>query len=337
MKLKIAIIGCGAMGKYHARQWQSRDDAKVAAVFDPVAGARDALAKEMSAPAYDNFRGAIDHKGIDAVSICTPMPFHREIACYAAQRGRHILCEKPIAGTIEDADAMIDAAERHGAWLTIGHQYREWPRNKRIKELYDGGSLGSPLMARYETVAEVRPKTAMHRMSMNQGPVLDLSAHWFDLMRFFTGAELVSVYASANVFGRGKPRLAQVADDDFAPDAAEVQARFEGGHVLSIGVIWGMPEGFPGFGREQIVGPKGVVHAQDAQTEVLLGRDQRETVPPTGGEPAPRIADLVNAIRTGTPPRVTGRDGREAVRGCLAALESIRSGKVVELSVPKVG
>lgn len=189
MTLKIAIIGCGMMGKNHAKLWQASGQAKIVAVFDAAAEARDAMAKDLGAVAYDTYQKAIDHEGIDAVSVCTPTPYHREITCYAAQRGRHILCEKPMAPSIEDADAMIDAAQRHGVHLTIGHQYREFARYKRIKELCDAGTLGSPLMVRLQDFREVRPKLAMHRQSMNKGPVLDMAAHWFDLMRFFTGAE----------------------------------------------------------------------------------------------------------------------------------------------------
>ncbi|MEX0741643.1 MAG: hypothetical protein WD079_02525, partial [Phycisphaeraceae bacterium] len=100
--------------------------------------------------------------------------------------------------------------------------------------------------------------------------------------------------------------------------------------------IWGMPENFPGFGREQVCGSKGLVRAEGSNTEVVLGPDQREQVPPTGAERMPRINDLVRAIRTGNPPRVTGHDGREAVRGCLAALRSIETGEVVETSTLKV-
>lgn len=335
MALKVGIIGCGAMGKSHAQQWRTHGEAEVVAVFDPVAASAEALAKEVGAKAYDSYEGVINHKGLDAISICTPTPFHRPVACYAAERGVHILCEKPLAGTIEDCDAMIAAAEKHKVWLTVGHQYREWPRNQRIKQLYDDGMLGKPLIARYEAVAEVRPKVAMHRRSMNQGPLLDITAHWFDLMRFFTGAEPVSVYASGNIFGKGKARLSGIPDDDFAFDAGEVQARFAGGHILSVGVIWGMPENFPGFGREQIAGPNMLVRAQNQDTEVVFGPDRTEIVPTTSAEPAPRIRDMVNAIKNGTPPRVNGIDGRESVRGCLAALKSAETGQVVHLTPAK--
>jgi len=113
MTLKIAVIGCGAMGQHHARGWQEREEADVVAVFDAHADACNALAEELGATAYGSYEQAIDHEGpgsVDAVSVCTPTPFHRPIACYAAERGRHILCEKPLSGSIEDCDAMVDAA-----------------------------------------------------------------------------------------------------------------------------------------------------------------------------------------------------------------------------------
>jgi len=219
-------------------------------------------------------------------------------------------------------------------WLTVGHQYRNWARNVRIKELIDQGALGSPLIARFQAVQEVRPKVAMHRKSMNQGPVLDMVAHWFDLMRHFTGGEIVSVYATGHVFGRGKARLSMIEDDDFAIDAAEIQARYEGGHILSIGIIWGMPEDFPGGGHEQIAGPDGLVRSACGEAKAIFGPDdnQQETLPTEDGEPNPRIADLIQAIQTGHKPLVTGVDGREAVRASLAALQSIETNQVVSLT-----
>ena len=335
MTLKIAVIGCGATGKRHARGWHERQEAEVVALFDADADACNTLAEELGATAYDTHEKAIDHEGVDAVSICTPTPFHRPIACYAAERGRHILTEKPMGASVEDCDAMVEAAERNGVWLTVGHQYRNWPRNMRIKELIDQGALGSPLIGRYQAVAEVRPKTAMNRKSMNQGPVLDMAAHWVDLMRHFTGCEPASVYGSGHVFGRGKPRLAALErDDDFAIDAAEVQVRFEGGHILSFGIIWGMPESFPGAMSEQITGPTGLVRNTGGQAQAIFGPDenQQETLPTDPGQPMPRIADLIEAIQTGKKPLVTGADGREAVRACRAALQSIETNQVIELT-----
>ncbi|HEO70223.1 MAG TPA: Gfo/Idh/MocA family oxidoreductase, partial [Candidatus Hydrogenedentes bacterium] len=231
MAVGVCVIGSGDMGGQHARAWQARDDCDVLAVFDPIEERRNALAAEVGATAYETYEDAITHDGVDVVSVCTPTCFHAEIAQCAALQGRHVLCEKPIALNLEDADAMIAAARDNGVLLSISLQCRSFPRNRRMKELISAGAFGSPLFLRYVDVRDVRPKIAMHRRAMNNGPVLDMLCHFVDTARFLTGTEPESVFATGHVFGRDHPRLAEV--DDIAIDAAEVQVRFTGGHVLS--------------------------------------------------------------------------------------------------------
>lgn len=337
MTLNVSVIGCGTMGKQHAAAWQAREDARVVSVFDPVAESRDALAGKVGAKAYDHYQAAIDQDGVNVVSVCTPLCFHREVTCYAAERGRHILCEKPLAGSVEECDAMVEAARRHGVHLCVNHQYRSWPRNQRVRQAFAEGSMGSPLLGRYTFVAEVRPKVAMHRLSMNKGPVMDMVPHVVDLMRFFTGAEPTQVYASGAIFGRGKARLSVVAEDDFAVDAAQIQVRYEGGHVLSVGIVWGMPEAFPGVHEERIIGPKGMMQrCGGGSAELVWGKDQAETLDAAWSGPESRITDLASAITAGMPLEVSGEDGRISARVALAALESIASGQVVNLAAQNV-
>src|SRR4051812_27094480 len=93
----ICIIGCGDMGGQHAAAWKARSDCKVAAVFDPDESRRQQVAHTTGAAAYASLEQAIAHPKISIVSICTPVNFHAEAAILAAHKGKHILCEKPIA------------------------------------------------------------------------------------------------------------------------------------------------------------------------------------------------------------------------------------------------
>ena len=332
-KINISLIGCGAMGRNHATAWsQHVDNAEVISVFDPDADARKAVAEEFGAAAYDTYQAAIDHDGVTAVSVCTPTPFRCETTCYAASRGKHILCEKPLAASREDCDAMVEAAERNGVHLCVGHQFREWARNQRVKQAYEAGKFGSPLFGLYTAVAEVRPKLAMHRNSMNRGPVLDMAPHFIDLMRYFTGANPTHVFATGAIFGADKPRLASIEDDDRAIDAAHVHVRYQNGHALTVEVVWGMPEGFNGGeSEENIIGPRGRMRKVGPNTELFFGQDEVETLEKTEFSAAPRITDLARAITEGRAPTVTGEDGRISACTALAALESIKTGQVVTL------
>lgn len=328
MTLGVAVIGCGDMGTQHARAWQSRTDAQVLTTYDPQEDRSRLLAERVGATACSSYEEAISHQGVSIVSVCVPVGFHSEVACFAAHHGRHVLTEKAIALTTAQAEAMIAAARENDVLLSVSFQYRAFQRNLRYRELFQSGAFGGPVFVHYTDVREVRPKTAMHRQSLNGGPVIDVGGHFFDLMRFFTGEEPQSVYASGHTFGRGKPRLAGI--DDLAVDAASIEVRMGGGHVLNLFVNWGMPEGFPGAGTESFIGPVLSARTVDGQAECTWA-DRRERLvsdlpDPIG--PAARVADIADAIQHGTRLNVTGEDGLAALRVSLAALESVRTGQV---------
>ena len=182
----------------------------------------------------------------------------------------------------------------------------------------------------FADVREVRPKTAMHRLSMNGGVVIDMGCHLFDLMRYITGEEAVKVYATGYIFGKGKKRLAGI--DELAVDEASIEVTFGGGHKLSMYLNWGMPEAFAyPFNGISLVGPELAVYEQDGNIVENYG-DKRETSP--DGQPgiAGRLENLIDAVRNGTAPDLTGEDAMATLRMSLASLESIRTGKIVELS-----
>lgn len=326
----IAIIGCGMMGRNHATQWSKRKDAKVVAVYDVDRERADGLAEEYGAVVWGSCEEAINAQGVGIVSICTPVCFHPEIAIRAAKAGRHILCEKPIALTLKDADAMIGAARKAGVFFSVSYQYRGQSKNCLYKEMVKDGRIAGPLFARYVDCREVRPKLAMHEAKMNGGPVIDMAGHFFDLMRFITGAEPISVYASGHVLGKGKPRLEPVGEHSV--DAAEIQVRYLGGHVLSVFVHWGLPERTKTFGHEYLSTAECVIKYETGQVTVEQGSQAivyRLEPDPEGSSAT--IDWLIKAI-SGDPSRmVSGEDGRRALSVSLGALESIRTGRRVAL------
>ena len=327
--MDVCIIGCGVMGREHAKCWAARPDARVASVFDPLPEARARLAGEYHATAYDSYEKAISHEGVRVISVCTPTCFRRPIVCFAAEHGRHILTEKPLAANIADADAMLAAARQHKVLLSTSFQYRGFSQNQRLRELFRQGVLGAPLYARYVDVREVRPKLAMHRESMNRGPVLDVGVHYFDLLRFLTGAEPLRVFATGTIWGRGRQRLADISD--FAIDTAEILVNYTGGHVLSMQVGWGMVEGFKDIHEETLLSPNGTVRIADGRCRVALTGmiDEMEISKVTS---QCRIDDMAEAIQGRKELEVTGEDGRRAVLVAMAAFDSIRTGAAVQVA-----
>src|SRR5690242_789420 len=102
--LNICVIGCGDLGTQHAKAWKSRPDCRVVSVADPIEERRNKLAELVIAKAYAKNEDAINHSGVDIVSVCIPNTFHSEVTCLAARAGKHVLSEKPIALTLEQAD-----------------------------------------------------------------------------------------------------------------------------------------------------------------------------------------------------------------------------------------
>ena len=327
---KVAIIGCGDMGGKHAAAWQLRSDAEIVALFDPDQERCQALAAITGAVPCDTLEEALGDFGVDVVSVCTPVCFHAGISCLAVEKGCHVLCEKPIALTAAQADLMVDTAAKHKRKLAVSYQYRGFPKYLKYREIYQSGRFGGPIFARFVDVREVRPKTAMHRQSANGGPLIDMAGHFFDGMSFITGATPQRVYARGHVFGAGKKRLAGI--QDLALDAAEIIVDYSGGHILSAFVNWGMPEEFAVIGQEELTGPEGVVCLAGEQVDAIFS-DGVESYPlderPVG--PSVRIADLLHAIETDSEPEVSGAIGRRALQVCLRVIESIKSGRPVEL------
>ena len=145
---RAGIIGCGVMGKAHARAYQSLESVELVAASDPLERATQMMRSEFAVPrTYSDYREMLSKEQLDLVSVCTWHLLHAEQTIAAAQHGpKGIICEKPMASCMENADAMIEACEQRGVKLAIAHQrrfYRSWTT---ARELIRDGALGRPLM-----------------------------------------------------------------------------------------------------------------------------------------------------------------------------------------------
>lgn len=330
MAYNICIIGCGARGKGHAKAWDNRTDTQVAAVCDIREDRMTELAREYNAAAYEDYRDAICHEGIDIVSVCTPTHLHPEVTCHAAENGKHIFCEKPLALTLEDGGRALEAVRQNNVVFSPCFQHRDFPVYVKQREVFQSGAFDGPVHLRFTDVREVRPKTAMHRTSMNGGVVIDMGCHLFDMIRHITGEEPVSVFAAGEVYGRGKKRLEGI--EDLAVDVASIEVRMTGGHLLSMYLNWGMPEGFPyPFNGPVLVGANLSVFQQEGEVIVQYA-DHREAWKMEGAGNTARIQSVMDAVQGKAEPDATGTDAYIALKMSLAALESIETGKAVEIT-----
>ncbi|MEM7035139.1 MAG: Gfo/Idh/MocA family oxidoreductase [Chloroflexota bacterium] len=333
MTFKIAIIGCGARGVAHARDWQSVPNTKILAVSDTDQERAQALGNELDAQVYTDWQAAIQHGGIHIVSQCVPSFLHADVTSFAAKQEKHVFGEKPLALTLEQGQQIVDVVAETGVVFMPCFQYRDRWYYQQYREAYVEGKLGSPVTFRFSMMMEVRPKVAMHKKSMNGGPMIDMACHLVDLLRWITEEEPETVFAAGQVFGQGKPHLSGV--DDLAIDEASVIVTFSGGHKLDLYLNWGMPTGFTGVMSNQLIGPDALL--QINRTGVTWQDHQStetRTPPENYQEPGMtiRMQKFVKSIQTGQPADITSENGLAALRVSWAALQSIESGRVVQLN-----
>ena len=332
MKLKVAIIGCGDMGEFHYNAWKKRDDVEIVSICDPIEERLQKSAETTQAKPYKTYQDAICHEGVNCVSVCIPTHLHSEVTCFAAEQGRNVFCEKPIALTIEQADRMLETTKRNNVLLSVDFQCRGSSRIIKYKELFENGTFGGPIHFNIIDVREVRPKLAMHYENMNGGPVIDLLCHFTDMMRYITGAEPVRVHATGDVFGKGKPRLDGISD--LAIDASNVIVEMEKRNVLNVTLNWGMPEGFKAQTNEFIAGPNLAAKVNNDHVELFFN-DHVQIWPDETPGVITRINDFADAVLGKSDLEVTGENGKIALEVSLAALESIKTGQSVSLKKEK--
>ena len=259
------------------------------------------------------------------MDVCLPSTYHRELALRAAREGRHVILEKPISRTLEDAEAILEAFVATENRLFVGHVVRFFPEYVRIKAMMDAGDLGTVGVARTSRrspfLSGWNDWYADWRMS--GGVLLDLVTHDFDFLRWTLG-EVERVYARG-VLGREYNRL----------DYALVTLRFAGGAIAHVEGQWGYPGPF-NYSVE-VAGSRALATADstDFPPVQLLGGEGGAGESPdvlTGKSPfQTQLEHFIHCIATGEEPIVEPADAYEALRIGLAATESVLTGKPVTL------
>ena len=140
--MKIAIVGCGGMGNVHALSYVQMPDVTLTGVCDLDIELAEALSLKTGAPAYTSFETMLKEADFDVLSVTLPSYLHKEYTLKAAQAGKHVICEKPLALNLEDAAAMIQGCEHYGVRLFVGHVVRFFPEYVQMKQAIDEGKLG---------------------------------------------------------------------------------------------------------------------------------------------------------------------------------------------------
>lgn len=336
--LAVLMVGAGRAGMVHAVNLaESTRRARVVGAVDPD----EAAARTMAERAYADFSGPSLEAALesgpdfDAVVITTPTFLHRDLAITAAKAGKHVFCEKPMAIDAAECEEMIAAAEAAGVTLQIGFMRRFQPEFAEARRRIEAGDIGEPMIVKSLTRGPGLPPPWAWDLSLSNGLLAEVNSHDFDTVRWLAGANVQRVYAE--VANRKGPSRG-VEHPDFY-DNAVVTLRFAND---AIGTIDGTcPADYGYDARVEVVGTEGLLVIGDVRGMALLevkdrdhgGRQPTHRTWPERFEPGYRaeMRAFVDACLDGTPPPVTGEDGRQAVLAVRAANRSWQEGRPVAL------
>ena len=320
--MRIGLVGAGFMGGVHLNAYANIPGAEVVGVADTNTENAAAGAELVGARPYASYDELVAAEDVEVVDICLPTAFHKELAVRAAGEGKHVILEKPIARTIEDAQKILDAFPGEGPRLFVGHVVRFFPEYVGIKGKIDAGELG--------TIGVVRTSRRSPFLTgwndwyadwrTSGGVLIDLLIHDFDFLRWALG-DVERVYAHG-ILGREYNRL----------DYALVTLRFRGGAIAHVEGHWGYPGPF-NYAIE-VAGSRALLATDSTEpaTLGLVGTRAEDTDLASGKNPyQAELEHFIRCIATGERSIVEGRDAYEALRIGLAATESVLSGEPVTL------
>ncbi|MBN1563696.1 MAG: Gfo/Idh/MocA family oxidoreductase [Anaerolineae bacterium] len=333
--MRVGIVGAGSMGTTHSAGWKYVEEtgggAILAGITDYIRSGAEALAERHDCAVYDSYDDLL--ADVDIVDICTPSNLHHDMVIRAARAGKHIMCEKPIALTIAEGRAMIDACRDAHVRFFIGLVVRFIPEYRTAQEVVAAGQIGEPRVIRLTRVS-YQPFKATDNWFVDEersgGMVLDLMLHDYDYARWLAGNV-------TRVFAKSVRATRPAAPGDYAL----VTLRFANGAIAHIEGGWAYP---PGFFRKgfDIAGTDGVIEShKDTTNPVIthLAEAPEEAisdvaVPVSAVSASPytfEIQHFYDAVVNDTPFFVTPEDALAALQIGLAVRESLKTGRSVTI------
>ena len=328
--MKVGVIGAGFMGAIHAQVYRDLPNAELVAVADP--NTERAVRAAGTAQVFADYREMFGQTELDLVSICTKDDFHREPALAAAEAGVHIMLEKPVAATYEDAVLITQAALDANVRLGVGFLLRFDPRYALAQEALAEGRLG-----------ELTHITAKRNSPHTEGPsryggslplTLHVMIHDIDMILWLTKQKVHRVYAQA---------ATKLLSASGTEDSVFALLTLEDGVVVNLESSWALP----GTSRTKLdaqltlLGTHGLAEVNCGDSGLYIadgsGVDYPDTQhwPTIGGhvrgDIKEELASFVGDIETGSATVASGAEAMESLRVALAIMESSRSGEVVSL------
>lgn len=309
-KINVGVIGVGAMGYNHARVYYRLEEANLVAVSDVSERTLNKVCEKYDAKGYSDYEDLLKDPEIEVVSVCVPTTHHHDVVMKAIEYGKHVLVEKPIAFSLEEAEEMIAAAKEKGVILGTGHVERFNPAVQKAKELIENDVIGDVVSASAKRVGPFPPRIK------DVGVCIDLAIHDLDVMYYLFNEDVEQVYGT----------MSSILDKTDFEDHAEIMVSFTNATGI-LEVNWLTP-----YKRREIeiTGTDGIISVDYIEQSIEVFGKFAQDINIKHEEPLKEeLKSFLKAVDEGKDPVITGEDGLNALKMVIAASKSSRAHKPI--------
>jgi myo-inositol 2-dehydrogenase/D-chiro-inositol 1-dehydrogenase/scyllo-inositol 2-dehydrogenase (NAD+) len=336
--IKICMIGAGRVGKLHSGTLARYiPGGEVVCLVDTVQEMLDETGKEFGIEnRYTSLEEALEKNEFDAVVITTPTFTHKDLSVLAAEYGKHVFLEKPMAMDLEECDQIITACDKNGAHLQLGFMRHFDPDFSLAFERIQAGEIGEPMLVKSLTHGPGLPPPWARDLKTSNGNLAEVNSHDLDATRWLVGSNPERIYVEVANF-KGQERGVET---EHYYDNMIASLKFESGALGSISGVCPCDYGYDA--RMEIIGKKGIMIVGGMENNSLTVGVDRDTglITPIFKRWPDRfrmayiheMEHFVQSIQNDTAPIVSGEDGRWAVAGVLAGTKSLLEERSVLLN-----
>lgn len=341
---KIGVVGCGKIAQIrHLPEYAENPDTEIYGLYDMNPQRTKELAEQYHAKAYESAKALIADPAIDAISVCTANHTHAQLTIDALNAGKHVLCEKPMATTLTECEAMVEAAKKNGKFLMIGHNQRLAGAHKTAKRLLIQGEIGKIITAR-TTFGHSGPETWSVDPGQNvwffdkekavMGSMADLGIHKTDLIQYLCGSYVTAVTARLSTLNKKYSDGSPIGVDDNAVCIYE----------MANGIVATMTSSWSYYGAEDnstvLYGTEGIMKIYDDPNHSIAIYKKNgekyyydvEAIQTNDNQTKSGIIDLwASCLVNDQAPEISGEEALYAMRAVFAAITSSDTGKRIEI------
>lgn len=337
--MRVGVIGCGSIARLrHLVEYWANKNAEIVAVCDIDSSRADEMAEKYGAKAFTNYEELLQLDEVDAISVCLPNDLHAPVSIAALNAGKHVLCEKPMATTSEEAEEMIQVAKKNSRTLMIAHNQRFVASHQKAKQLIESGEIGKIYSFRTsfghrgpeKWSIDGRDSWFFNKDEAVIGALGDLGVHKTDLIRYLLG-EVAEVGAFVETSAKENTEV---------DDNAVAILKMESGVIGTLAASWSYVTG--GDNSTIIYGEKAILRLEDDPNyslivqylngEVVKYELDKIQTNEEGGQTNSHVIDhFVDSVLQEREPLIPGEEGKKSLDVVLAALASNETKKIIDL------